>query len=59
MAAVPQNPNYIGNEISTALASGITNSATTITVVDGAGMSASGGYIIIDEGNSKEEVVYI
>lgn len=59
MANTPQWAKPIGNELSTTLASGITNVATSITVASASGFSATGGYIIIDEGNASEEVVYV
>lgn len=59
MANTPNLPLAAGNELSTTLASSLTNVATSISLNDGTGFNATGGYIIIDKDVSgKEEVVY-
>jgi hypothetical protein len=59
MGNTPNLQRAIGNEAATTLSSTLTNSATTISVSDGSVFDATGGYAIIDEGTSSEEVVYI
>lgn len=59
MANIPTIPNVIGNEISTTLSSSVSNSDLSWTVASAAGMNTSGGFLIIDEGTSSEEVVYV
>lgn len=59
MATTPQLQRAVGNESASTLSSDLTNSATTISVSDGSVFDTTGGYVIIDEGTSAEEVVYI
>jgi hypothetical protein len=60
MAATPNITDAIANKYSSTLASGITDSDLTITVSDGSGLSATGGYVIIDEAISgSREIIYI
>lgn len=59
MANKPQLKQAAGNSFASTLNGSITDSATSITVADGSGLNAEGGYFIIDEGVSgKEEIVY-
>lgn len=60
MANVPNEVRGIGNELATTLSGSMTSNTTSMTLADATGFSASGGYVIIDEGVvGKEEVVYI
>lgn len=55
-------PNVVlaaGNEYSSTLSAGITDSALSLTVADPTGLNSGGGYLIVDEGvTGKEEVIY-
>lgn len=59
MANIPTMPRAIGNRISTTLASPVDDNDLTFTVSSGTGFSSSGGYIILDQGLSNEEIVYV
>lgn len=60
MANKPNLPYAIGNRLATTLDGSITNSATTVNVVDASGAKAAGGYGIIDEENeATREIVYV
>jgi hypothetical protein len=59
MGTTPQLKRAIGNEAATTLASLLSSLGTTIQVSDGSVFDADGGYAIIDEGTTAEEVVYI
>ena len=61
MANIPNLVKAIGNNINTTIANvgGISDSALSITVANGSGLSTTGGYVIIDKGLSTEELVYI
>lgn len=60
MAALPNLRRGIGNRVTTSLSASVTDAALTMTVSDATGMSADGGYIMIDEEYSnKREIVYV
>lgn len=60
MANKPNLTYALGNRLATTLDGSITNSATTINVVDASGFKAAGGYGIIDEENeATREIVYV
>lgn len=60
MAALPNLRRGIGNRVTTSLSASVTDAALTMTVSDATGMSATGGYIMIDEEYSnKREIVYV
>lgn len=54
-----QRRSYGGGAAQTVLASGITNSDTSLTVTDGASYPASNFWIVIDRGLSTEEKVFV
>lgn len=60
MANKPNLVYALGNRLSTTLDGSITDSATTINVVDATGFKATGGYAIIDEDNeATREIIYV
>lgn len=60
MANKPNIVYALGNRLSTTLDGSITDSATSIDVVDASGMRTSGGYAIIDsENEATREIIYI
>lgn len=59
MSAIPNLVRAIGNQLSTTLASSISDSDLTLNLTSVTGFNTSGGYIIIDENTTSEEIIYI
>lgn len=60
MANTPNIVKAIGNKYTGTLGGSLSDSATTTTVADGSGLSATGGYMIIDEAiTAKREIIYV